>query len=160
MFYQVQHELKRRKRNHRCVRACESSSVMSNFIKFICNVEDDFWIYSIFFLFCLFIVSFFFFFLKKMSLFSKFTKGNHSTEKSIYPWSQRKLNGASHALPRFGHGATMLDNQHFIIYGGIHSRGNTKKNAFIVNISKFFFLYYIFTWINKKIDFINTFFFR
>lgn len=95
-----------------------------------------------------------------MSLFSKFTKGNHSTEKSIYPWSQRKLNGASHALPRFGHGATMLDNQHFIIYGGIHSRGNTKKNAFIVNISKFFFLYYIFTWINKKIDFINTFFFR
>ncbi|GAA5800821.1 hypothetical protein HPULCUR_006260 [Helicostylum pulchrum] len=51
-----------------------------------------------------------------MSLFSKFTKGNH-TEKSIYPWSQRKLGGTSHALPRFGHGATMLDNQHFIIYG-------------------------------------------
>lgn len=89
-----------------------------------------------------------------MSLFSKFTKGNH-TEKSIYPWSQRKLGGTSHALPRFGHGATMLDNQHFLIYGGIHTRGNTKKNAFIVNISKFLFRI-ICIFFNKLI---NTFFF-
>lgn len=71
-----------------------------------------------------------------MSLFSKFTK-SHNNEKSIYPWSQRKLSGSNHALPRFGHGATMLDNQHFIIFGGIYTKGNTKKNLFIIDTSKF-----------------------
>lgn len=70
-----------------------------------------------------------------MTLFSKFTKSGGNNDKSIYPWSQRKLSGSSNALPRFGHSATVLDNQHFLIYGGIH-KGNTKKNLFIVDTSK------------------------
>ncbi|KAG1047224.1 hypothetical protein G6F43_010318 [Rhizopus delemar] len=66
-----------------------------------------------------------------MTLFSKFTKSN-SNEKIIYPWSQRKLSGSSAALPRFGHGAAMIDNQHLLIYGGYH-KGNTKKNLFLID---------------------------
>ncbi|KAK4508865.1 uncharacterized protein ATC70_013488 [Mucor velutinosus] len=67
-----------------------------------------------------------------MTLFSKFTKSGGNNEKSIYPWSQRKLSGSHHALPRFGHSATALDNQHILIYGGMH-KGNTKKNMFIID---------------------------
>ncbi|CEP12984.1 hypothetical protein [Parasitella parasitica] len=67
-----------------------------------------------------------------MTLFSKFTKSGGNTEKFIYPWSQRKLAGSNNALPRYGHGAAALDNQHFLIYGGIH-KGNTKKNLFILD---------------------------
>lgn len=71
-----------------------------------------------------------------MSLFSKFTKSHGHNEKSNYPWSQRKITGSHHALSRFGHGATMLDNHHFIIYGGMYTKGNTKKNLFIIDTSK------------------------
>lgn len=70
-----------------------------------------------------------------MSLFSKFTKSNHN-EKTLYPWSQRKISGSNNALPRFGHVAAMLDNQHFLVYGGIHNKGNPKKNLFIIDTSK------------------------
>ncbi|KAI7890421.1 uncharacterized protein EV154DRAFT_482260 [Mucor mucedo] len=68
-----------------------------------------------------------------MSLFSKFTKSHQNTDKSIYPWSGRKITGSHHALSRFGHGATMLDNHHFIVFGGIYTKGNTKKNLFIID---------------------------
>ncbi|KAF1801005.1 hypothetical protein FB192DRAFT_1328584 [Mucor lusitanicus] len=67
-----------------------------------------------------------------MTLFSKFTKSGGNSEKSIYPWSQRKLSGSHHALPRFGHSAAALDNQHILVYGGMH-KGNTKKNMFIID---------------------------
>jgi hypothetical protein len=71
-----------------------------------------------------------------MTLFSKFTKSSNNNEKAIYPWSQRKLSGSNNTLPRFGHGATMVDNQHFVVFGGVHSKGNTKKNLFMIDISK------------------------
>ncbi|GAN06947.1 conserved hypothetical protein [Mucor ambiguus] len=67
-----------------------------------------------------------------MTLFSKFTKSGGNNDKSIYPWSQRKLSGSHHALPRFGHSAAALDNQHILVYGGIH-KGNTKKNMFVID---------------------------
>ncbi|KAI7904461.1 uncharacterized protein BX663DRAFT_505114 [Cokeromyces recurvatus] len=67
-----------------------------------------------------------------MTIFSKFTKSN-SNEKNIHPWSQRKLNGSNNALPRIGHGATALDNNHFLVYGGTHKGGNIKKNLFIID---------------------------
>ncbi|CAO0803576.1 unnamed protein product [Mucor circinelloides] len=67
-----------------------------------------------------------------MTLFSKFTKSTGNNDKSIYPWSQRKLSGSHNALPRFGHSAAPLDNQHILIYGGIH-KGNTRKNIFMID---------------------------
>ncbi|KAI8642164.1 hypothetical protein BD408DRAFT_387626 [Parasitella parasitica] len=67
-----------------------------------------------------------------MTLFSKLTKSAGNTEKFIYPWSQRKLGGNHNALPRFGHGAAALDNQQFLIFGGIH-KGNTKKKILLVD---------------------------
>lgn len=78
-----------------------------------------------------------------MTLFSKFTKNSsgHNNEKAVYPWSQRKLSGSKEALTRFGHGSTMLDNQHFVVFGGVHSsKGNAKKNLFMIDISKLFFV--------------------
>ncbi|KAG1047053.1 hypothetical protein G6F43_010483 [Rhizopus delemar] len=66
-----------------------------------------------------------------MTLFSKFTKAN-SSEKTIHPWSQRKLSGSSAALPRFGHGAAMIDNQHLLVFGGFH-KGSIKKNLFLMD---------------------------
>lgn len=45
-----------------------------------------------------------------------------------------ELSGSSAALPRFGHGAAMIDNQHLLIYGGFH-KGNTKKNLFLIDTS-------------------------
>ncbi|KAG0911780.1 hypothetical protein G6F33_006687 [Rhizopus arrhizus] len=66
-----------------------------------------------------------------MTLFSKFTKAN-SSEKTIHPWSQRKLSGSSAALPRFGHGAAMIDNQHLLVFGGFH-KGSIKKNLFLID---------------------------
>jgi hypothetical protein len=68
-----------------------------------------------------------------MTLFSKFTKAN-SSEKTIHPWSQRKLSGSSAALPRFGHGAAMIDNQHLLVFGGFH-KGSIKKNLFLIDTS-------------------------
>ncbi|CEI92921.1 hypothetical protein RMCBS344292_07168 [Rhizopus microsporus] len=66
-----------------------------------------------------------------MTLFSKFTKHGNN-EKTIHPWSQRKLNGSNAALPRFGHGATMVDSQYLLVFGGYH-KGNTKKNLFLID---------------------------
>lgn len=68
-----------------------------------------------------------------MTLFSKFTKHGNN-EKTIHPWSQRKLNGSNAALPRFGHGATMVDSQYLLVFGGYH-KGNTKKNLFLIDTS-------------------------
>lgn len=70
-----------------------------------------------------------------MTFFSKFTKSSTNNEKTVYPWSQRKISGSHNALPRFGHGATIFDNQHFYIYGGVHTKGNSKKNLFIIDTS-------------------------
>ncbi|KAI8142181.1 hypothetical protein BJV82DRAFT_615850 [Fennellomyces sp. T-0311] len=63
-----------------------------------------------------------------MSLFSKLTKNN---DKSIYPWSQRKIGGASSAFPRSGHASAVLPSEQILIFGGVHRSG--KKELFIVD---------------------------
>lgn len=69
-----------------------------------------------------------------MSLFSKLTK-NHVDKGSAYPWSQRKLGGASSLLPRHGHAATALPlEESILIFGGIHSK--PKKDLFFIDTSK------------------------
>lgn len=72
-----------------------------------------------------------------MSLFSKLSK---NTEKTQYPWSQKKLGGSNSALPRAGHAAAAVSSDAFIIYGGIH-RMNTKKELFYIDSSTYFSLY-------------------
>lgn len=67
-----------------------------------------------------------------MSLFSKLSKNN---DKTLYPWSQKKLSGSNSALPRAGHAAAAVSDS-FIIYGGIH-RSNSKKELFSVDSSKY-----------------------
>lgn len=67
-----------------------------------------------------------------MSLFSKLSKNN---DKTLYPWSQKKLGGSNSALPRVGHAATAVSLDAFIIYGGIH-RTSTKKELFSIDASK------------------------
>ncbi|KAG1383455.1 hypothetical protein G6F60_008060 [Rhizopus arrhizus] len=59
-----------------------------------------------------------------MSLFSKLSKSN---DKTLYPWSQKKLGGTNNALPRFGHAAVSISSDAIIVYGGIH-RGSIKKD--------------------------------
>lgn len=72
-----------------------------------------------------------------MSLFSKLSKNN---DKTLYPWSQKKLGGSNSALPRVGHAATAVSPDAFIIYGGIH-KTSTKKELFSIDASKISFLY-------------------
>lgn len=67
-----------------------------------------------------------------MSLFSKLSK---SSEKTLYPWSQKKLGGSNSALPRAGHAAAAISADAIIIYGGIH-RASTKKELFYIDTSK------------------------
>ncbi|KAI9270652.1 hypothetical protein BDA99DRAFT_569950 [Phascolomyces articulosus] len=64
-----------------------------------------------------------------MSLFSKLTKNN---DKSIYPWSQRKIGGASSAFPRSGHASAVLQSDQVLIFGGVH-RNIGKKELFILD---------------------------
>ncbi|KAI7870788.1 hypothetical protein BDF14DRAFT_1769756 [Spinellus fusiger] len=64
-----------------------------------------------------------------MAIFSKLTK---STEKTIFPWTQRKLGGTSNTLPRYGHAATALASDHVAIFGGIH-QGSTKKDLVFID---------------------------
>ncbi|OBZ85868.1 Tip elongation aberrant protein 1 [Choanephora cucurbitarum] len=64
------------------------------------------------------------------SLF-KFAKSNLN-DKPVYPWSHRKLGGSSHALPRSGHATTVIDH-HFIAWGGVNNKNNTKKNMFMID---------------------------
>ncbi|KAI8091536.1 hypothetical protein BDF21DRAFT_376285 [Thamnidium elegans] len=64
-----------------------------------------------------------------MSLFSKLSKNN---DKTLYPWSQKKLGGSNSALPRAGHAATAVSPDAFIIYGGTH-RTSTKKELFYID---------------------------
>ncbi|KAI9495965.1 hypothetical protein BDB00DRAFT_178716 [Zychaea mexicana] len=61
-----------------------------------------------------------------MSLFSKLTKNN---DKSIYPWSQRKISSASQAFPRSGHASAVLPSDQILIFGGVHR--NTGKRELI-----------------------------
>lgn len=68
-----------------------------------------------------------------MSLFSKLSKNN---DKTLYPWSQKKLGGSNSALPRAGHAATAVSPDAFIIYGGTH-RTSTKKELFYIDASKY-----------------------
>jgi hypothetical protein len=67
-----------------------------------------------------------------MSLFSKLSK---SSEKTLYPWSQKKLGGSNSALPRAGHAAAAISADAIVIYGGIH-RASTKKELFYIDTSK------------------------
>ncbi|KAF7728560.1 Negative regulator of mitotic exit [Apophysomyces ossiformis] len=64
-----------------------------------------------------------------MSLFSKLTK---NTDRTFYPWSQRKLSGSSSLLPRFGHATAALSSDNLVVYGGIH-RGSNKKELFYID---------------------------
>ncbi|CEP17636.1 hypothetical protein [Parasitella parasitica] len=64
-----------------------------------------------------------------MSLFSKLSK---SSEKTLYPWSQKKLGGSNSALPRFGHAAAAISADAIVIYGGIHQT-STKKELFYID---------------------------
>ena len=72
-----------------------------------------------------------------MSLFSKLTKNN---DKSIYPWSQRKLGGGSSAFPRFGHATTTLPSDQLVLYGGMQPNGPAKKDLYLVDASMCFLL--------------------
>lgn len=78
-----------------------------------------------------------------MSLFSRITK---SSDKSPYPWSQRKLSGgtSSNAVPRFGHAATALQTEQLLIYGGYHKSPN-KKDLFIVDTGKYILIRLLFS---------------
>lgn len=67
-----------------------------------------------------------------MSLFSKRTKNN---DKSIYPWSQRKLGGGNSAFPRFGHATTTLSSEQLVLYGGMQPNGPAKKDLYLVDTS-------------------------
>jgi hypothetical protein len=67
-----------------------------------------------------------------MSLFSKLSKNN---DKTLYPWSQRKLGGSNSALPRAGHAAAVVSSDGIVIYGGTH-RSSTKKELFYIDTSK------------------------
>lgn len=67
-----------------------------------------------------------------MSLFSKLTKNN---DKSIYPWSQRKLGGGNSAFPRFGHATTTLSSEQLVLYGGMQPNGPAKKDLYLVDTS-------------------------
>jgi hypothetical protein len=66
-----------------------------------------------------------------MSLFSKLSKSN---DKTLYPWSQKKLGGTNNALPRFGHAAVSISSDAIIVYGGIH-RGSIKKDLLQIDTS-------------------------
>lgn len=66
-----------------------------------------------------------------MSLFSKLSKSN---EKTLYPWSQKKLGGSNSVLPRVGHAAVAISSDALIIYGGIHR--STRKDLFHIDTSK------------------------
>ncbi|KAL4208829.1 hypothetical protein AB4K20DRAFT_1912749 [Rhizopus microsporus] len=63
-----------------------------------------------------------------MSLFSKLSKSN---EKTLYPWSQKKLGGSNSVLPRVGHAAVAISSDALIIYGGIHR--STRKDLFHID---------------------------
>ncbi|CDH55861.1 related to kel1-involved in cell fusion andmorphology [Lichtheimia corymbifera JMRC:FSU:9682] len=65
-----------------------------------------------------------------MSLFSKLTKNN---DKSIYPWSQRKLGGGNSAFPRFGHATAALPSDQLVLYGGMQPNGPAKKDLYLVD---------------------------
>ncbi|KAI8575472.1 hypothetical protein K450DRAFT_275605 [Umbelopsis ramanniana AG] len=68
-----------------------------------------------------------------MSLFSKLSgKGSQSsTEKAIYPWSQRKLTGAS-CLPRIAHAATQHNDRVVCLFGGV-TKGAPKKDLYLID---------------------------
>lgn len=68
-----------------------------------------------------------------MSLFSKLSgKGSQtSTEKPMYPWSQRKLTGTS-CLPRVAHGATQHNDRVLCLFGGV-TKGTPKKDLFLID---------------------------
>ena len=73
-----------------------------------------------------------------MSLFSKLTKNN---DKSIYPWSQRKISGANGVFPRSGHASAVLPSDQILVFGGIH-RNTGKKELFLLD-SKLKYIYII-----------------
>ncbi|KAI9307903.1 hypothetical protein BJ944DRAFT_237469 [Cunninghamella echinulata] len=64
-----------------------------------------------------------------MSLFSKLTKNN--SEKQVYPWSNKKLGGSHHTVPRFGHTATCLSSDNIVVFGGIHKGSGKKELCYI-----------------------------
>lgn len=68
-----------------------------------------------------------------MSLFSKLSgKGSQSsTEKAVYPWSQRKLTGAS-CLPRVAHAATQHNDRVVCLFGGV-TKGAPKKDLYLID---------------------------
>ena len=69
-----------------------------------------------------------------MSLFSKLAKGN---DKTLYPWSQKKLSGSNHCLPRSAHAATAVQPDAVLIFGGLH-KASQKKELFYIDTSKLF----------------------
>lgn len=68
-----------------------------------------------------------------MSLFSKLSgKGSQpSTEKALYPWSQRKLTGAS-CLPRVAHAAAQHNDRVVCLFGGV-TKGTPKKDLYLID---------------------------
>ncbi|KAM3579513.1 Negative regulator of mitotic exit [Umbelopsis sp. WA50703] len=69
-----------------------------------------------------------------MSLFSKLSgKGSQaaSLEKQTYPWSQRKLSGAS-CLPRVAHATTQHNDRVLCLFGGV-TKGTPKKDMFLID---------------------------
>ncbi|KAI8342211.1 hypothetical protein EDC96DRAFT_487126 [Choanephora cucurbitarum] len=64
-----------------------------------------------------------------MSLFSKLAKGN---DKTLYPWSQKKLGGSNHCLPRSAHAATVVQPDAIVIFGGVH-KASQKKELFYID---------------------------
>ncbi|KAI9254804.1 hypothetical protein BY458DRAFT_480719 [Sporodiniella umbellata] len=59
-----------------------------------------------------------------MSLFAKLSK---NSDKTIHPWSQKKVGGTNNALPRSGHAAAVTSFDSIIVFGGVH-RGSSKKD--------------------------------
>ncbi|KAG2175818.1 hypothetical protein INT44_000296, partial [Umbelopsis vinacea] len=59
-------------------------------------------------------------------------KGSQSsTEKAVYPWSQRKLTGAS-CLPRVAHAATQHNDRVVCLFGGV-TKGAPKKDLYLID---------------------------
>ncbi|KAI8376515.1 uncharacterized protein BYT42DRAFT_574896 [Radiomyces spectabilis] len=63
-----------------------------------------------------------------------FFKLSKSSDKSLYPWSNRKLGGHSHFSPRWGHAATSVPGGNILIFGGMH-RGHAKKDLIAIDTS-------------------------
>ncbi|KAG2172746.1 hypothetical protein INT43_000093 [Umbelopsis isabellina] len=69
-----------------------------------------------------------------MSLFSKLSgKGSQtaSPDKQSYPWSQRKLTGAS-CLPRVAHAAAQHNDRVLCLFGGV-TKGTPKKDMYLID---------------------------